>query len=121
MEYINALGRRKSAVARIYMKEGSGKITINKRDLGWRIHRTVTGAPTRYRTRARENQRRRQESTPCCRFHHPRRSRGGAQKAGTSKGTPQIPVQQTLIYTHYILYILRFLLTKINNNYSFSI
>ena len=33
MEYINALGRRKSAVARIYMKEGSGKITINKRDL----------------------------------------------------------------------------------------
>lgn len=33
MEVINALGRRKSAVARIYMKEGSGKITINKRDL----------------------------------------------------------------------------------------
>ena len=28
-----ALGRRKSAVARIYLKEGSGKITINKRDL----------------------------------------------------------------------------------------
>lgn len=33
MEMINALGRRKSAVARIYLKEGSGKITINKRDL----------------------------------------------------------------------------------------
>ena len=33
MEVINALGRRKSAVARIYMKEGTGKITINKRDL----------------------------------------------------------------------------------------
>lgn len=33
MEVINALGRRKSAVARIYMKEGSGKITINKREL----------------------------------------------------------------------------------------
>lgn len=33
MEVINALGRRKSAVARIYLKEGSGKITINKRDL----------------------------------------------------------------------------------------
>ena len=34
MEVINALGRRKSAVARIYMKEGRGKITIiNKRDL----------------------------------------------------------------------------------------
>lgn len=33
MEIINALGRRKSAVARIYLKEGSGKITINKRDL----------------------------------------------------------------------------------------
>ena len=33
MEMINALGRRKSAVARIYVTEGSGKITINKRDL----------------------------------------------------------------------------------------
>ena len=30
---INALGRRKSAVARIYVTEGSGKITINKKDL----------------------------------------------------------------------------------------
>ena len=33
MEVVNALGRRKSAVARIYVTEGSGKITINKRDL----------------------------------------------------------------------------------------
>lgn len=33
MEIINALGRRKSSVARIYMTEGTGKITINKRDL----------------------------------------------------------------------------------------
>ena len=30
---INALGRRKAAVARIYVTEGTGKITINKRDL----------------------------------------------------------------------------------------
>mgnify|MGYP002513396929 len=33
MAVINALGRRKSAVARVYVQEGSGKITINKRDL----------------------------------------------------------------------------------------
>ena len=33
MEMINALGRRKSAVARIFVIEGTGKITINKRDL----------------------------------------------------------------------------------------
>ena len=33
MEVIHKIGRRKTAVARIYMKEGSGKITINKRDL----------------------------------------------------------------------------------------
>ena len=33
MEVINALGRRKSAVARIFMREGTGKITINKKDL----------------------------------------------------------------------------------------
>ena len=30
MEVINAIGRRKSSVARIYMPEGTGKITINK-------------------------------------------------------------------------------------------
>ena len=33
MKVVNALGRRKSAIARIYVTEGSGKITINKRDL----------------------------------------------------------------------------------------
>ena len=33
MEVINALGRRKSAVARIFMSEGTGRITINKKDL----------------------------------------------------------------------------------------
>jgi small subunit ribosomal protein S9 len=33
MEVINALGRRKAAVARVYVSEGSGKIIINKRDL----------------------------------------------------------------------------------------
>lgn len=34
MEVINALGRRKSAVARVFVTEGTGKIIINKRDLG---------------------------------------------------------------------------------------
>ena len=33
MELINAIGRRKAAVARVFLKEGSGQITINKRDL----------------------------------------------------------------------------------------
>ena len=33
MEVINAIGRRKSAVARVFVSEGPGKITINKRDL----------------------------------------------------------------------------------------
>lgn len=33
MEVINAIGRRKEAIARIYMKEGKGQITINKRDI----------------------------------------------------------------------------------------
>lgn len=32
MEVINALGRRKTAVARIYLKDGSGVITVNGRD-----------------------------------------------------------------------------------------
>jgi len=33
MEVVNALGRRKAAIARVYVKEGSGKIVINKREL----------------------------------------------------------------------------------------
>ena len=33
MEVINALGRRKAAVARVFVREGSGKIVINKREL----------------------------------------------------------------------------------------
>ncbi len=32
MEQINAIGRRKSAIARVYFSEGEGKITINKRE-----------------------------------------------------------------------------------------
>ena len=32
MEVINAIGRRKAAVARVFMSEGSGKIVINKRE-----------------------------------------------------------------------------------------
>ncbi|WP_025741050.1 30S ribosomal protein S9 [Aquimarina pacifica] len=33
MEVIHKIGRRKTAVARIYLKDGSGKITVNKKDL----------------------------------------------------------------------------------------
>ena len=33
MERINAIGRRKAAVARVYVSEGTGVITINKRAL----------------------------------------------------------------------------------------
>lgn len=33
MEVVNAVGRRKSAVARVYVSEGTGKITINKKDI----------------------------------------------------------------------------------------
>lgn len=32
MEVINTLGRRKTAVARVYFSEGKGKITVNGRD-----------------------------------------------------------------------------------------
>ena len=32
MESINALGRRKAAVARVYLSDGKGKITVNGRD-----------------------------------------------------------------------------------------
>ncbi|RLD37492.1 MAG: 30S ribosomal protein S9 [Bacteroidetes bacterium] len=32
MDVINALGRRKKAIARIYLQEGKGELTINNRD-----------------------------------------------------------------------------------------
>ena len=32
MESINAIGRRKAAVARVYLRDGKGKITVNERD-----------------------------------------------------------------------------------------
>jgi small subunit ribosomal protein S9 len=32
MEVINALGRRKTAVARVYLTPGNGKVTVNNRD-----------------------------------------------------------------------------------------
>lgn len=32
MEIINAVGRRKAAVARVYIKQGSGKVTVNGKD-----------------------------------------------------------------------------------------
>ena len=33
MEVIHKIGRRKTAVARVYVSEGKGNITVNKRDL----------------------------------------------------------------------------------------
>jgi small subunit ribosomal protein S9 len=33
MEFINATGRRKTAIARVYLKDGNGTITVNGRDV----------------------------------------------------------------------------------------
>ena len=33
MESVNAIGRRKAAIARIYLNEGKGNITVNKREM----------------------------------------------------------------------------------------
>ncbi|MCF6171686.1 MAG: 30S ribosomal protein S9 [Bacteroidales bacterium] len=32
MEVVNTIGRRKKAIARVYLSEGDGKIVVNKRD-----------------------------------------------------------------------------------------
>ncbi len=32
MEVVNTIGRRKEAIARVYIKDGSGNIVVNKRD-----------------------------------------------------------------------------------------
>ena len=34
METIHKIGRRKTAVARVYVSEGKGNITVNQKDLG---------------------------------------------------------------------------------------
>ena len=41
MAVVNALGRRKCAVARVYLTEGNGKITINKKDLTEYFHSSI--------------------------------------------------------------------------------
>jgi len=33
MEVVNSLGRRKSAIARVFVNEGKGKVLVNKRDI----------------------------------------------------------------------------------------
>lgn len=32
MEFVNAIGRRKTSVARVYLSKGAGKITVNGKD-----------------------------------------------------------------------------------------
>ena len=49
MEIINAVGRRKRSVARVYVREGKGNITVNKKDYNeyfpYFRHRKVIDAP----------------------------------------------------------------------------
>jgi small subunit ribosomal protein S9 len=33
MEIVNTLGRRKTSVARVYLTKGTGKVTVNKKDV----------------------------------------------------------------------------------------
>ena len=51
MEVLNAIGRRKSAVARVYLTEGTGKITINKKDLTEFFPSAILQAPVVARSR----------------------------------------------------------------------
>ena len=41
MEVVNALGTRKRAIARVVVSEGTGKITMNKRDLAQYFPSTI--------------------------------------------------------------------------------
>ena len=45
MEVIHKIGRRKTAVARVYVAEGKGKITVNKKDMA----AYFTTAPLQYK------------------------------------------------------------------------
>ena len=41
MEVIHKIGRRKNAVARVYVAKGKGNITINKREIENYFHNSV--------------------------------------------------------------------------------
>ncbi|EIM75432.1 30S ribosomal protein S9 [Nitritalea halalkaliphila LW7] len=49
MEIINTIGRRKTSVARIYLKPGNGTITVNKREIAvyfpFDLHQIVVKQP----------------------------------------------------------------------------
>lgn len=47
MEVIHKIGRRKTAVARVYVSQGSGNITVNKKELG----EYFTTAPLQYKVK----------------------------------------------------------------------
>ena len=47
MEVIHKIGRRKTAVARVYLSQGSGNITVNKKELG----EYFTTAPLQYKVK----------------------------------------------------------------------
>ncbi len=68
MEVVNALGRRKSAIARIFVTEGTGKITINKRDLAEYFPSTILQY-VGHCPRIGEDERRRQGCSPRRRLH----------------------------------------------------
>ena len=54
MEVINTIGRRKAAIARVYMTEGKGQITINNRDFSISRRRYVRdGRKSRRRSEAK--------------------------------------------------------------------
>ena len=120
MEQINAIGRRKSAVARVYLTEGTGKITINKRDITEYfpsgILQYVVKQPLqlldvaeKYDIKANldgggftgQSQALRlaiARALVKIRLPHTRRPRGRAQEAGTPQGTQALPVQQALMF-----------------------
>ena len=80
-----ATGRRKDAVARVWIKPGRGQITINGRDekvyfarVGELRAQPAAGAEAGW-------------------FPHPRSARCGTQEIRPSQGSPFVPVQQALI------------------------
>ena len=126
MEQINAVGRRKAAIARVYVKEGNGEITINKRTLADYFPNPILqyivkqplstldvaekydikvnlvgggykGQAEAYCPRPGEDQPRGQECPAQGGFHDPRPACRRAQEARSAQGPQEIPVQQALI------------------------
>ena len=106
MEQINAVGRRKAAIARVYVKEGTGEITVNKRPLAdyfpnpilqYIVKQPLSTLEVAEKYDIKVNLVGGGYKAAQGGFHDPRPACCRAQETRSAQGPQEIPVQQALI------------------------